>query len=61
MSAIAEQPGRIEKIFNGQKSYPTNGQITTNFWVYGKSYRVTIDDKIPFDKRNGKYIASYAK
>ena len=61
MAAIAEQPGRIEKIFNGQKSYPTNGQIKTNFWVFGKSYRVTIDDKIPFDNRNGKLVASYAK
>lgn len=36
ISAIAEWPERIHKIFNNQKSYPSNGQFTINFYNYGK-------------------------
>ena len=61
MAAIGEWPDRIKKIFNGQESYPTNGQFVTKFWNYGKEFRVTIDDKIPGRQYGTTFYNSYTR
>lgn len=61
MAAIGEWPDRIEKIFNGIKTYPTNGQFVTKFWLYGKEQRVTIDDRIPGREYYKRFYNSYTR
>jgi len=61
MAAIAEWPERIEKVFNGVKQYPSNGQFVTNFWAYGRPFRVTIDDRLPGKTYYNKFYSAFTR
>lgn len=61
MAAIAEWPDRIQKIFGNQKDYPTNGQFVTKFWVYGKEWNVTIDDRLPGNMYSNRFYNAYTR
>lgn len=61
MAALAEWPERIQKVFDGYKDYPTNGQIVTKFWLYGKENRVTIDDRLPGKTYYKRFYTSYTR
>jgi len=56
ISGIAEWPDRLQKIFNGVQSYPSNGQFQLNFFSQGEKFPVTIDDKLPVRNTGGSLI-----
>lgn len=61
MAAVGEWPDRIQKIFNGQSSYPKDGQFTLNLYTYGAPQRVTIDDKLPGKMYGTRFYPAFTK
>jgi len=46
-TAVAEDPSRIEAIFNNVRDYNANGAFQMFFYVRGEKVAVHIDDRIP--------------
>lgn len=46
VSALAEQPDRVKKVFEN-KDYPKNGVFKTNFFIKGLKVAVSVDDRLP--------------
>jgi hypothetical protein len=47
IASLASNEKTIKKIFNNEKEFPKDHQVTANLWSAGQKYRVTVDDLIP--------------
>jgi len=55
-AAVAEKPGRIEKIFLNEE-LSSNGIYGFNFYILGVPHTVTIDDKLPLNSSGTSVFA----
>ena len=51
-SAIAEVPGRLEKIFHN-KTLNSAGIYALDFWALGVPHTVVVDDYLPLKETSG--------
>ena len=54
ISAVAEQPERIERIFVN-KEYSKAGIFRTRWWIKDQWYYINVDDRLPIILYGGKY------
>lgn len=61
-AAIAEVPGRMERIFLNTENYLNfAGIYAVNFWTLGVPHTVIVDDYLPLKEKNGSYETLFAK
>lgn len=59
MSALAEKPERIKRVFNNIEEYPENGMFQLNVYAQGKPAIITIDDQLYGRDWYGKFYPSF--
>ena len=60
LSALAEEPHRIKKIFN-TKTANEKGIYCVTFFINGEPQEVVVDDQFPFDVRPEKDAWAFAR
>ena len=62
VAALAEFPGRVEKLFlNNKNELSTTGIYGINIYTLGFPQTIIVDDYLPLIKRGDKYDTLYAE
>lgn len=60
MTALSVNKQNIHNLFGNLEAYPSDGKFEISTWFLGKEYRVTVDDYLPGQIKNGAFRPYFA-